>query len=138
MAQEPDTMTNTNPIGEHIKAATGTNCLSRYAARNEAKAARALVRAILAQGYAVSVHDGEETTVKRSTSERKIFDAMCTTGEDSIIAHRPDLNNASGWHRAGTFFLVYGNAEDGSELIADHTDNDYCNALVAALPGGEG
>lgn len=126
-------MTTTNPIGDHIKSATGQNCLSRYASKGEAKMARALIRAILAQGYAISVNDGEETTVKRSTIEGVILDAMCTTGFDTIIAHRPDLNNASGWHTAGRFFLVYGNAPDGSELIADHTDNDWANALVARL-----
>lgn len=31
--------------------------------------------------------------------------------------------------RKGYFFLVWGNASDGSELIADCSDNPFCNAI---------
>jgi len=106
--------------------------LSQYATAGEGRAARKLIRAALAQGYAVSVNDGEETTVRRSKREREIIDALCTTGEDYVILHLPDSGE-----RAGSFYLVYGNDDDGSELIADHTDNATCDVhLVSVLSAG--
>lgn len=100
------------------------NDLFKYATPGEARVARRLVRAALAEGWTISVNDGEETTVTRSTRERKIFDAMCTTGEDVVTIHLPISGKPS-----GTFWLIYGNAEDGSELICDHTDNENCDRL---------
>lgn len=31
--------------------------------------------------------------------------------------------------KTASFCIVYGNAEDGSELIADFTDNEFANAI---------
>jgi hypothetical protein len=104
-----------------------TNCLSQYATAGEARVARKLIRAALAEGWSVSVNDGYETTVRRSTREREIFDAMCTTGEDIITLHLP-VGGKSG----GSFVLIYGNDESGEELISDHTDNDICERLFRA------
>ena len=103
------------------------NSLSQYATTGEARVARKLIRAALAEGWAVSVNDGYETTVRRSTREREILDAMCTTGEDCISIHLP-LSGKSG----GSFVLIYGNDPSGDELIADHTDNENCERLYRA------
>ena len=103
------------------------NSLSQYATAGEARAARKLIRAALAEGWTVSVNDGEETTVRQSDKELAIFDAMCTTGEDIITIHLP-VSGKSG----GSFYLIYGNDDDGSELIADHTDNENCERLYKA------
>lgn len=103
------------------------NNLSQYATNGEARAARKLIRAALAEGWTVSVNDGEETTVRRSSREREIFDALCTTGEDIITIHLP-----VGGKPGGTFWLIYGNDDDGTELIADHTDNENCERLYKA------
>lgn len=97
--------------------------LDRHAQPGEAKMARALVRTALAKGYAVSVNDGEETTVTRSTDRDAILAALASTDADCLTIHRADFNNASGHHVAGSLYLVWGNEPDGSELIADHTDN---------------
>ena len=103
--------------------------LSQYATAGEARVARRLIRDALAEGWTVSVNDGEEVTVVRSSSERAIFNAMCTTGEDVITIHLP-LSGKSG----GRFYLVYGNDPTGEELISDHSDNENCERLsVAAL-----
>jgi hypothetical protein len=110
-----------------------TNTLSKYATAGEARVARKLVRAALAAGYAISVNDGEEWTVRRSTSQKAIFDALATTGEDYIRITAADPSNTVGWHSAGTFELIYGNDPSGEELIADHTDNEVCNALYASV-----
>lgn len=109
-----------------------TNSLSQYATTGEARVARKLIRAALAEGWHVSVNDGEETTVRRSTREREILDAMCTTGEDIITIHR---NDDGGLRRGGSFVLIYGNDDSGEELISDHTDNDICERLYRAAHG---
>jgi len=103
------------------------NSLSKYATPGEARAARKLVRAALADGWTVSVNDGYETTVTRSSKEREIFDALCTTGEDVITIHLP-ISGKSG----GSFYLIYGNNPDGSELFSDYSDNENCEPLVKA------
>lgn len=100
------------------------NTLNKYAAHGEARAARKLVKAALAAGYCISVNDGEEWTVKRSTNAREIIDALCTTGQD-VIRLRDPADGAA----IGSFCLIYGNDPDGGELISDHTDNNVCNAL---------
>lgn len=100
-----------------------TNDLSEFATKGEARVARRLVRAMLARELSISVNDGEEWTVKRSRNYRTIIDALATTGEDTIRAYAPTGDSM------GTFWLVYGNDEDGSELISDHTDNEFCDRL---------
>ena len=102
------------------------NCLSQYATAGEARVARKLIRAALAEGWSVSVNDGECWTVKRSRNYREIADALATTEEDYVRMRAPDGDSV------GTFRLVYGNDESGEELIADHTDNENCERLAAA------
>ena len=106
------------------------NSLSKYATAGEARVARKLIRAALNEGWKISVNDGEETTVRQSDNEVAILYALCTTCEDIITLHLPKSGKSG-----GTFWLIYGNAEDGSELIADYTDNENCNRLWAAVYG---
>lgn len=103
--------------------------LDMYATAGEAQVARMLVNAALRDGYALSVSDGEEWTVERSRSEAEILDALATTGGDVVRLWTQD-GATRGW-----FYLVYGNAEDGSELIADYTDNPICNELWEEVTG---
>jgi len=98
--------------------------LTEYATRGEAKVARRLVRAMLAAGWAVSVNDGEEWTVRRSRSEAEILAALCSTGEDAIRGY--DAEGQS----VGTFWLIWGNEADGSELISDYTSNAALEAII--------
>ena len=101
------------------------NSLSTYATPGEARAARKLIRAALFEGWTVSVNDGVETTVSRSNKYSEIIDALCTTGEDIITIHLP-MRGKTG----GTFWLIYGNDEDGEELLADYTANETCERLA--------
>lgn len=105
------------------------NDLSKYATHGEARVARKLVKALLARELSISVHDSEALTVKKSRDYRTIVDALCTTGADAIRAYAPTGDSM------GTFWLIYGNDPDGSELIADHTDNDFCNRVYAIATG---
>lgn len=104
--------------------------LDRYASKGDAITARRLVRTALELGYSISVQDGEEWTVKQSRDRMAILSAMATTGMDRLRFRDSEGN------KLGTMLLVYGNALDGSELIADYQDNDAMNALYAMVTGG--
>lgn len=90
----------------------------------EVAACRRLVRNAIAKGYLVSVHDGEEWACKRSTDLATIMDALGNTDEDTIQLRCTDGT------KVGSIYLVWGNAEDGSELVADYTDNDAIGELT--------
>lgn len=92
---------------------------------NEAKMARAFLNEVLGRGYLVSVHDGEEWALIRSGDADVIFAHMASTDMDALT-----IRTASG-ERVGSFMFVYGNS--GSELIADHTDNEECTSIWNAL-----
>ena len=112
-----------------------TTSFQQYATAGERKVARRLIKAALAAGYALSVDDGEEITVSRASKLKTIEDALCTTGEDTLRLHAADPSKTVGWHNAGSFTLIWGNADDGSELIADYTDNGVCDELWALAMG---
>lgn len=83
----------------------------------EGKIARRTIRAIIKAGYCVSVFDGEEITLKRSTAGRAILNAMFTTDEDYLFVY-PREPKAP---RLGWVFFVYGN--DGWDVVSDYTTN---------------
>ena len=88
----------------------------------ETQAARLLVEIILSKGFSISVYDGEEWTVRRSTSAPDILEALDTTGEDYLAMHRVD-----GSKGGGCIQLVWGNS--APELVADYTANDAMEAI---------
>ena len=94
--------------------------LDKYATAGEKQVAVELVRLLLEAGYALTVYDGEEYTVDQSTSSSEVLNALATTGEDVIIADK--ANNRM------SFELLYGNAEDGSEVVADYHASDLTTA----------
>lgn len=89
----------------------------------EKKIAKAAIAGLLAAGYAISVHDGEEVTVKRSIIAKDILDAMFTTDEDILLAYKAG-------ELRGEVNFIYGN--DGYDVIAD-----YSTVLEPALKGAE-
>lgn len=82
----------------------------------EKEIARRTIQSLLEKGYAISVHDGEETTVKRSLDKKVIIEAMFTTDEDILYVHANSDTKAFGW-----IMFVYGN--DGHDVISDYTTN---------------
>ncbi len=74
-----------------------------------------LVKGFLAAGCKLGVNDGEVTTVRLSTNEEEIFDALATTDEDLLLVWLPDSTskNEYDWIR-----LIYGN---GWDVISDNT-----------------
>jgi hypothetical protein len=81
----------------------------------------ALVTACLKRGFAVSVCDGEEWTVTRSTDKATILAALFST-DDDLIAIRDAAGNKAGWFR-----LIYGN--DGHDVVSDFSANEVCEAI---------
>lgn len=96
----------------------------QYASKGEAKVVRKLVNNILAAGYSVSVWEGEDYALKRSRNKADILAALCSTGYD-VLVMRDKAGDA-----VGQIALVWGNEDDGSCLIADHSDNQVCNDLT--------
>jgi hypothetical protein len=87
----------------------------------EQKIIRRAVTDILSNGYRVSVYDGGEYTVNRSTDLNLILNATQTTDSDALVVWDRDQN-------IGTITLIYGN--DGHDVIAD-----YSNSLEEVLKG---
>jgi pyruvate dehydrogenase complex dehydrogenase (E1) component len=83
---------------------------------------RRIVKDALALGYTVSVCDGEEWTVKRSTKLGQIIAAVRTTDEDYLA-----FRTADGTY-VGKVFLVYGN--EPYEVINDYSANEATEALL--------
>lgn len=104
-----------------------TISLDTYASKGEARVARKLVRAALDSGFALSVWDSEEWTVKRSRNRDEVLAALATTGQDSIRLHAEDFT----W----TIVLIFGNDPSGEELIADYSakSDASLDALTAWL-----
>jgi len=88
--------------------------LQKYATPNERAIAQRIVDFVLAQECTMSVYDGEEMVVKKSSDRQAILDALATTESDIIHFH-----NAAG-SRLGWVHLVWGNDCD---LISDSADN---------------
>ncbi len=92
-----------------------------YASTTERRIAKKIVADALAAGYSVSVYDGEEWALKRSTDERAILAAMGSTDADSLRLRRADGTSI------GTIDLVWGNDED---LVSDHAASEEMNAFI--------
>ena len=73
---------------------------------------RRAVTDILGKGYKISLYDGGEFTVKRSTDLNLILNATQTTDRDMLKVYEGDS-------LIGTIILIYGN--DGHDVIADYS-----------------
>lgn len=106
--------------------ATKPLSLDLYTSKGEARVVKRLVRSLLSNGHSLSVSDGDTWVVIRETSADVILAALGTTGEDVLRVYQPGETKA-----VGSIYLLYGNAEDGSEVIADHTTNETMDVLLA-------
>lgn len=87
--------------------------MSRYL---EDKVIDSTINELLGHGFALSVNDGEETTLLASQDKQAIKAAMQTTDEDYLLVHRTAAHKSFGWVR-----FIYGN--DGWDVISDYTTN---------------
>jgi hypothetical protein len=103
-----------------------TNDMSKAVQKRQAieKAiAIAAIDQLLAAGFSLGVHDGEEVTIHHSTDKKKLVAALFTTDEDRIFVYMdkntpgdPSDSRPDAW-----VYLVYGN--DGYDVISDYTTN---------------
>ena len=91
----------------------------------EKQIVRKIIKDALAAGYLITVSDGEDYVVSKSSHGPTIFAAMFTTDEDVLIFR----NAESGSKMVGHVYLVYGN--DGYDVICDYTANDATEAVLA-------
>lgn len=80
----------------------------------EEKVMRQCIKDLLAAGLEVSVNDGEETVLRRSSDAETIFSKMRTTEEDYLIVFKSGQKE-----RYGAVYFVYGN--DGHDVICDQS-----------------
>jgi hypothetical protein len=77
----------------------------------EFKIVRETAKQLLEAGYNISVNDGEETTLERSTSLKDIMAAVMTSDEDYFITRKPDCSRSF-------VRFIYGN--EGDDVINDY------------------
>ena len=94
---------------------------------SETKIFNRLINTAIASGFAISVHDGEEWAVKRSTDKRVISSAAKAV-EMAELTFRTADGVKVGW-----VSIIWGNAPDGSELIADYTVSPEMEDLVKTV-----
>lgn len=93
----------------------------RHTTAEERRIVSRLVKIAITKGYAISVNDGEEWTVKKSRDENAILSALATTGMDVLRFRLADA-------RIGDITLIWGNDED---VISDSTDNEEMAAIIS-------
>ena len=76
-----------------------------------------LVNYMLKKGYTISVFDGEEWQVKRSTKQKDIIEAVESV-EEAQLRVRDSEGNKIAW----AFVIPFGVEPD--ETIADYSDNE--------------
>lgn len=91
-----------------------------------------LITEVLALGHKISVYEGEDYAVKRSTDFLEIVKGCASTGEDWLVIRDQDDK------KLGTFHLIYDNHErsieerygdEAMQVIADYSNNDFSNNL---------
>lgn len=102
-----------------------------HCTKGEAKVARKLVEVILKEGYRIRFNDGEDwyPELFGEGNKKDLHELMAATDEEFL-----QVTSTEG-KKVGTLQLVWGNEEDGSELIADYTDNDEIRAIVKKVEG---
>jgi len=98
--------------------------LTKNAALVERTIAQRLVRDIIRKRFQVSVWEGEAYSIKLSTNEAAIFEAMASTDSDRLVIHDME-SKCVGW-----VWLIYGNDVD---LISDHSDNAAMQAIIEPI-----
>lgn len=81
------------------------------------------IKYALKDGYTVSVYDGEEWQVKRSTGYKAIVEAVESV-EEAQLRIRDKDGNIKGWARVSAYGL------EDDETMIDYSDNLYLESWV--------
>lgn len=111
-------MATTNPYTAAAKAALARGSSETHQRITiEGRVVGKLVDHALATGHTVSVQDGEDVVLTRSTNRAAILAACFSTDEDRLFFY---AGNAP--QRFGYVYLVYGNS--GFDVISDYGSKD--------------
>ena len=91
----------------------------------EKDAAGKVIDRALSMGYLISVNDGEEWVVKKSTDRQQIVSALGSTDADHLMIRTADGK------KLGMIYLVWGNSAE--EVVCDNTDKPEINKLVDGI-----
>lgn len=80
----------------------------------EKKIATKTLETLITAGFEISVYDGQDIVITRSTNVESILDKMFSVDDEQILLYKPDDRKRHGWVQ-----FVYGN--DGWDVIADHS-----------------
>ena len=95
---------------DHAKGEGGkSTCAVCKRLKVENSITKKIVSSLIKAGYELSVFDGEETTVRRSTKVTEVHNALGTTDEDFLYCYKNET--------VATILFVYGN--DGWDTPAD-------------------
>lgn len=106
----------------------------------ELRIVRKCVEDAIAQGYHVSLNDGEETVVHKSTDVEKIMGAAFSTDEDYLVFYK-DTGKLAGaaahplhegkpqnfMDKIGWAHFIYGNVQD---VLSDYSANAQTESIV--------
>lgn len=87
--------------------------------KEEKQIMRHCIKELLSHGFKLSVFDGEETVISKSSDRKKIFESMYSTDEDVLKVWKDGI-------KIGMVYFVYGN--ESHEVI-----NDYSTKLEEYL-----
>lgn len=99
-----------------------------YLSEGEAKVVRSLVSEILKRNLRIAVNDGESFVTKITNDEGVILEALGSTGEDLIFVFEGEQKV-----KRCVYHLIYGNADDGSELFSDWTGNVLSEEILQSI-----
>jgi hypothetical protein len=90
----------------------------------ETAVVREVILAAIKAGYYLNINNGGDTDeLEKPTQDVKLLmDNVHLADEDVLIFYNRNLPAKTGT-RFGWVQFIYGNAEDGSEVIADYTTN---------------
>lgn len=81
-----------------------------------------LVREFIAQGYKITVDDGDDDfLIKNSDVYENVAKELFSMDQDVLYVNKPNETGA-------TILLVYGNAPD--EVVCDHTSREDINQII--------
>ena len=93
----------------------------------ESLIAQGVIAAVLAEGLAITVNDGDENVLEHSRDADAVLAAMFSTDEDRLyISSGPETAISHGW-----ILFIYGN--DGFDVVSDYTTN--LESILAPIVG---
>ena len=97
-----------------------------YCTAGEKQVIIELIDSILSTNVSVSVNDGEEWTLNRSTDKVEILKSLNNADLDLLSLRCSETDKSVGWIR-----LIWDNNYDQpATVICDHAANDYTDRLI--------